>query len=362
MKGAFVSPVMRSLPILLLTLALAACDGDEGDSLAEFRGALPDLIALDIAVPGESDAVTSGGLSVTSGALLGQPSTLREATGRARQFLLGTIGELLASYQDIIASPPARRTRSRVAWWRRIANDSEVLVVMSREGDGHFTLTSWIREGHDRDPGASWRFFVYGNLTPARTLGDGRGALYIDLDNDLKLRTRGKVVVLYSAVGATRDIDILTYAATLEGDLAVTRGFRYHEQAQGGSLAFDAGLINVHVRPDHGGLERVKVITRWNAFDKVRSDFTAMSDEVAGDGFRALAGTECWHAGDGTVLYDAVRGIRAVGSPVVIRPDQGDIGACPSDRPAIPVLPMPGDAPSEPAPPPETDPSQIWER
>jgi len=352
MKGALRSIVRRWLPCLVILSALAACEDDDGDPLAPFRDALPDEATLALALPDEDGARASG---VSLGAALGEPSVLRAHTARARRFVSETLGALLDSYRELVARRPLLRHGDRIVWWQRHPTlDIEHLLVMQREGRGHFTLSAWTRSGHRADRTAPWRFLLYGDLTPSDTLGDGRGALYLDLDNDNRPRTRGKLLVLFSAVDAERAMDVLAFAATADDGLAVTAGYRFREHGGSGSFAFDAGLVDVHARPDRADEERVRVITRWTSDGRFRADFVATSDEVTGDGFRALVGTECWAAGRGVVLFESARALRALGPPVVLRADAGDLSACAAPRPVPPVLPEPTAPPEIPDAPPET--------
>ncbi|MCC6622118.1 MAG: hypothetical protein IT385_12720 [Deltaproteobacteria bacterium] len=347
----------RWLPLLITLSALAACEDDDGDPLAEFRDALPDEEALAIVMPGDEEVAGN-----TSGAGLGEPSQLRAHTARARRFLTSTISEMVASYRELVALPPIIRTADRAVWWRR--NDGgavEHLLVMTRQGEGHFTMSAWVRVGHRTDPSAPWRFLVFGDLTPARTLGDGRGALYLDLDNDNKAKTLGKLLVLFSVIDDERSMDVLTYQVATDDELAVTRGFRYRELGTSGVLSFDAGLVNIHQRPDRPEPEAVRIITRWSG-PRFRSDFTATSDEIRGDGYKAIVGSECWAAGEGLVLFESLHALAPVGPPVALREPSGNIGACAGPRPAVPVLPEPTEPPSEPEPPPEAGPGFDPER
>jgi len=372
MKGAFAIAVTRSYrssrlaQLVALALvapgaaALGGCDEDSGagTTTAAFREALPDEASLDITLPDDAVVTVSGGLSITEAALIGQPSLVRAHTARARKFLHDTIGELVESYQALVARRPTIKSADRAVWYATAAVAGvEHLVVMQRTNAHEFTMSGWVRDRRV-DASAPWRFLALGELAPAGG-GDGRGALFVDLDHDAKPRTKGQLVVLYAVRGEERQIDALAFgAATDEGD-GVTRGFRFRALDGGGSLAFDAGLVDVHVRPDHTGPEAVRVITRWDDAGRFRGDFRAISEEVVGDGMRALVGSECWRAGDGTVLYELVQGLRERAAPIVLR-DAGELSACPRPGAAVPVLPEPTRRPEEPAPPPEVDPLVDW--
>jgi len=351
------------LTSLLLTVALlAACkdDAPADDALSAFRAALPDEATLAVDVPGDDAEVTDLGLTVQQSALP-LPATLRDWSHLARVFLTRTIGDLLDAFHDITKLRPVLKSEDRVVWWTPSKDGLfEALLVMERDpDDGHFTFTSWLR---DRGVGQSaWRFLAFGTVTPGETSGDGRGALWIDLEHDRKPRTHGKVVVLWSEDRMARDLDVRAFDAATDGEAQQTRGYRYHEDRRGGVLAFDAGDVDVHVRPgDRDGMEHVRVITRWDEARRFRSDATSVGEEVVADGYRALVDTQCWQAPAATVLYDRRVGLARLDGHEETLLEEGDAQACPFARAAVPVLPTLGDMPTEPMAPPETDPARDW--
>ncbi|MFO0747504.1 MAG: hypothetical protein U1F43_17835 [Myxococcota bacterium] len=358
----------RFFPALALLVAAgsalggAACD-DGPDTLADFRSAFPDETTLAVTLPDDDGTdVIAAGLGMTEGALVGQTSQMRVQTALARRFIGRTLGEMLDSFRDTTASRPTIQRKDRVVWFGHGANGAEHLLVAARQPDGHFVFTAWIRDRLVLSQRPPWRFLAFGSLTPGHTLGNGRGALWIDLDNDRKPVTKGKVVILFAEHDGVRDLDIKAFdAAADNGDPLATRGYHFHEDARGGTFAFDNGIMEVKRRQGQPTLAAVRFVVRWNAVSQVRADATATSDDIRADGFRALVGSECWKAKEGIVLFAGRVGIAADSAQPTVIDASGAPGLCPFARPAIPVLPEPTDPPAPPDGPPETDPNLDWE-
>lgn len=347
-----------------LGLASAACDSDSASALDELRGAFPDSETLAVTLPDDEDLATAtAGLGMAEGALVGEASGFRNTTLGARRFLTKGIGELLDAFERIVTTRPKLDRGDHIVWFNRAAPGYETLVVANRKSDGHWVFTAWIRDRFDlaARPLPAWRFLAGGSLTPGTTLGDGRGAVWINLDNDRKLATKGKVIVLYDERDGVRDLEVRAFSAVTEDGEAVTRGYRFHSDGAGGLFAFDGGLQDVHKNPNKPGLEHIRYTVRWNPARRVRADRVATGDEITADGFRAAVQTECWQAGEGVVLFTSrVAFPLGNGAPVLIDA-AGAPGLCPFGDVGPAALPEPVEEPPTPDAPPETDASVDWE-
>lgn len=328
---------------------LVACDTpSEEDALIE---ALPDQALLDISLPGDDEVI--GALSVIEAPLLGQRSGLRDLTRGVKTFLTVTISHLLEHIERVTATRPFREDTDRTLWRLPApGGEREYGVMLSRTDSGQVAISGWLRPIRERD--VPWRFLFAGTMQKDGSVM--RGALHVDLDNDLNLRSRGRMLVLWSLVEGRRHIEVVLFDGTPDdGSVGrLTRTFRYEQTADGGLLSFDAGEQNVHLTADHQGLERVRVATRWNKAGQFRSDYAAVGPEVKRDGFRALLGSECWRAPDATVQYEQRLAISLATDTAIPLFDRGDPTACPDPDQKVPFVPTvaaPGNAPTDPARP-----------
>jgi hypothetical protein len=344
------------LGVLGLLLVMSGCDAaDAGkDDLAS---ALPTAELFDVSLPGEDD---DGDLGVIDAPLLGTPSGVRDLARGVRKFLRLNLLNVLESIDRVLASNPLV-DRADHAVWRLPSGDglAQHAVVMRREDDGPIVVHVWIRSARANAPAnfSDWRFLMTGRIVRDTALGATRGVLWIDLDNDLKPRSRGKVMALWSLVGGRRTLEVVTYDGTPDdGEVArQTRSFRYEAGPGGGLLAFDAGKIDVHIDPRKPAEERVRVFVRWNDATQLRGDYSATGEEVKADGFRVLLGSECWVPPSAEVAYESRLGLPLRGGEPVTLYDRGDRTACPFPEQEAPIVPPPGDAPVEPARPSDLD-------
>lgn len=358
-------PALRSSGRLaLLALAIAAaspgCDDDPGavDPVDRFTEVLPDSELLALEVPGESDlAMTDAPLAIIEAPLVGEPSSLRALTGSVRRYLRSLIDNLLDGVDRMTATRPILRSEDRAVWHRRfVAEQHEKALVMQKQ-DGHFAFSLWIRPltAAGATP-APWRFLSFGRLTPTET-ELGRGAMWIDLDNDRHPRSRGKMSVLWSLIGDRREIEVLVFDGTPDdGEIGrLTRSFRYLDGPDGGLLAFDAGEVDVHRSAERTGKERVRVFSRWNAARLMRADYAATGPEVRSDGFRVLIGSECWRPPEGDITYETRVAVPLGDRPPLVQFERGDRQSCAFSTEEPPIVAPPGTPPTEPPPPEELD-------
>lgn len=349
----------RRLPLAAMLAAFALATGcDDGERAADpidrFVVALPgaDLLALD--VPGEEIATTDAPLDVIEAPLLGRPSELRDLTGSVRRFLQQLVDQLTDGVERLTEGRPAVHTADRALWRHVIGAEERALAV--RKSDGHYDFSVWTRPAGTRE---RWRFLIFGRLV-AGADGATRGAMWIDLDHDLRPRSHGKMSLLWAITDETRELELTVFDGTPDEDAVgrITRNFRYSDGPEGGILAFDAGERDVHIAPDHAGKERVRVMTRWSATRKLRSDYAAVGPEVRGDGFRVLLGSECWVPPDPDVTFETRLGLPVGGGEAQRLFERGDRSTCafPDEEP--PVVPAPGAAPSEPTLPEDLVPLQ----
>jgi hypothetical protein len=195
-----------------------------------------------------------------------------------------------------------------------------------------------------------------GSMTDASS-DVARGSLWLDLDNDLHPRSRGKMLVLWS-LGEQRLLEVTVFNGTPDDDEVgrLTRTYRFEETKDGGTLTFDAGEVDVHLLPAKAGKERVRVAARWTRdAPAYRADYAAIGPEVSRDGFRALLGGECWSPPDATVRYEQRLALPGNGSAAITLWEEGDRGQCPYPAQEVPVVPAPGAEPAPPTPPADLD-------
>lgn len=341
---------------LVVSSAGSGCDAaDAGkDDLAK---ALPTAALFDVSLPGEDD---DGDLGLVDAPLLGTPSGVRDLARGVRRYLKLNLLSVLENIDRVLDSDPLVDRQDRKVW-RLPSPDglSEHAVVMRREDDGPIVVHVWIRTAR-ADAAANfgdWRFLMTGRIAEDRRLDTTRGVLWIDLDNDLKPRSRGKVMALWARVGGRKTLEVVTYDGTPDdGQVSrQTRSFRYESGPEGGLLAFDAGKIDVHIDPRKPAEERVRVFVRWNDKTQLRGDYSATGDEVKADGFRVLLGSECWIPPSAEVAYESRLGLPLRGGEPVTLYDRGDRAACPFPEQEAPIVPPPGDAPVAPARPSDLD-------
>jgi len=339
---------------------LGGCDTPAGDEVAPFREALPDDEALLYAFPDtESVVVEAEALEIAPAALVGDVSELwlagRDTTrtvNRALSAFLSPIARLVR------ATEPTWASDARLVW-RGVPAGSldEDLLVVERAEDGHFEYTLWSR---DRiRPLAEWRFRAYGSTTPGAGARRGRGVMWVDLDADRNARSHGKVLALWERAAARREVAIAFYAASPDDaeTPARTKSFLFAREADGrGTLAFGPELVDVHDDPARTALEEVRVLTRWTAEGRGRSDAAITGGDVATAGNALLLRTECWRTPDHTTTYEATQGRKRTATgpgPLVLVDEDGERASCGFAEPEAPVLPALGDEPVAPALPPE---------
>lgn len=350
---------MKSLVLIsAISALLMACD--TADAPEQLVDSLPDQALLEIALPGETLELEAAPLAVIEAPLLGQRSGLRDLTRGVRTYLTTTIGQLLEHLERVTASRPFSERADRALWKVRAPDGlREYGVTLRRLDNGQVSVSGWLRPLRDRE--RPWRFLFAGTLQDDSDTGTARGALHIDLDNDLSPRSRGKMLVLWSAVGRgegqRRLIEVVLFDGTPDDEAVsrLTRTFRYEDGPDGGLLAFDAGELNVHLSGDRPGKERVRVAARWNPAGAFRADYAAIGPEVKRDGFRVLLGGECWNAPDPTVLYEQRLAVPTDDRPPLSLFERGDPSACPFPDQDVPIVPAPGAAPSTPPRPSDLD-------
>lgn len=343
--------------LVLISALLMACDTAEApDPLVD---SLPDQALLEITLPGESLDLELAPLEVIEAPLLGQRSGLRDLTRGVRTYLTTTIGHLLEHLERVTASRPFAESAERTLWKVRAPDGlREYGVALRRVDDGRVSVSGWLRPLRDREP--PWRFLFAGTIQNDAA-NTSRGALHIDLDNDLSPRSRGKMLVLWSVVGTgstqRRLIEVVLFDGTPDDEAVsrLTRTFRYEDGPDGGLLAFDAGELNVHLTADRQGKERVRVATRWNPAGAFRADYAAIGPEVKRDGLRVLLGGECWRAPDPSVLYEQRLAVPVDDRPPLTLFERGDASACPFPEQDVPIVAAPGAAPATPPRPSDLD-------
>ena len=347
----------------MLVSLLVACDGADSAPEPELVDALPDQALLEITLPGEMLDLTAAPLAFIEGPLIGQRSGLRDLTRGVRTYLTTTIGQLLEHLERITATRPFAESTERTLWKVRAPDGQrEYGVTLRRLDDGRVSVSGWLRPLRDRV--TPWRFLFAGTIQSDPDLNTSRGALHIDLDNDLSPRSRGKMLVLYSVVGSgptqRRLIEVVVFDGTPDDEAVsrLTRTFRYEDGPDGGLLAFDAGELDVHnghLATDRPGKERVRVATRWNPAGAFRADYAAIGPEVKRDGLRVLLGGECWQAPDPAILYEQRLAVPADDRPPLTLFERGDATACPFPDQDVPIVPAPGAAPTPPPRPSDLD-------
>jgi len=349
------------LLLALASLALAGCDHDGGDDpLTAFVAAIPTRDTFAIEVPGEGEVDTAEApLSIIEAPLIGSPSVLKTLTGTVRRYLGKLVENALEDIERLSDAEPLVQTPERVVWHVVTPAAQRERTLVMRRVEGHFTLVMWVRDlGRDGRPTSPWKFLLAGRFSPSGTgFGQGRGAMWLDLDNDRRPRSQGKVAVLWSHLGGTRDIEVVLFDGTPDDDEIgrLTRSYRFHEDSEGGHLAFDVGELDVHLSPERAGPERVRVLTRWNAERAIRADYSAVGPEVRADGYRVLIGSECWRPPEGRVVFEARVGLPLGGEPPVRLFERGDRAACAFAAEEPPIVAAPGRPPVEPERPEELD-------
>jgi hypothetical protein len=351
----------RPLSFLLSALAAglvvpAGCDDESGGGVAEFVAALPTAETLAIDVPGESDVgLREAPLDHVEAPLLGEPSQLRTLMAATRRYLIELIGNALDAATRMTGERPVLRSDERVIWRQAVPDRSHERALIMRKDGEHFVVSSWLRPLDDAGrPNGPWRFLMTGRITPGAD-GDSRGTMWVNLTNDRKPRSQGKMTVLWSKIGDTRRLEILIFDGTPDDDAVsrLTRGYLYEDGPDGGMLAFDAGEHDVHLAPDHPLPERVRVLTRWNTARAVRGDYSATGPEVRGDGFRVLIGGECWRPPEAIVTYETRLAVPLDGGEPLRLFERGDRDSCAFPVAEPPIVAPPGDAPIEPPRPEE---------
>lgn len=372
MIGAVVSDAMfaRStitfVGALLLALGPGCDSAGEVDPVDRFVEVFPDQTTFTLEIPGEVDVeMVSGALEVVEAPLIGQPSSLRELTTGVRRYLLELIDRLTGSIDHLTSGSPIVREGDRAVWHTRNPNNNRERLLVMHKVDAHFEFTLWTRmlssAAGVRPP---WQFVALGRLTPGE-VDLGRGAMWIDLEHDNFTPSRGKMSLLWSFIGDHEQIEVQVFDGTPNEDEVgrLTRSYRYENGPDGGMLAFDAGMINVHQSPERPGEERVRVFTRWSGINhattgpkrSVRADYSAIGPEVRADGFRVVIGSECWQTPAGLVTYESRQGLPLSGPPLMTQFERGDATSCPFDTQEPPVVAPPGTPPTEPPPPEELD-------
>lgn len=349
-------------PLLFAALPLLglACDQDDtGDPIAPFVAALPTRDTFDLEVPGEGEVdVGEAPLSIIEAPLIGAPSVLKQLTGTVRRYLGKLLDAALEDIDRLSEIAPVHRSAERVVW--RIVTPNlgrERMLVMRRE-EGHFTLNMWVRDRDEGQAPGPWKFLLSGRFAPSGTgFGEGRGALWMNLDNDRKPRSHGKVAVLWSRIRGAREVELLVFEGTPDdGEVArLTRSYRYVEGSAGGYLAFDVGQLDVHLAPERSGPERVRVLTRWNAGHAMRADYSAVGPEVRADGYRLLIGSECWRPPEARIAFETRLGLPIGGGEAIALYERGDRASCAFAEEEPPIVATPGSPPNEPPPPEELD-------
>jgi len=343
---------MKRLVPMILAVLLVACE-TETDPTAELIAALPDESIFEIELPGESEDGVMGRIDAP---LIGRPSGMRDLVRGVRRFLGTSLRGFLDHIDRVTATRPALETPDRVLWRLRApGGDKEYGVVLNRLGNGRIGLSAWLRPVRTNGAPVPWRFLMAGTMTDAA--GVARGSLWLDLDNDLHPRSRGKMLVLWS-LGARRLLEVTVFNGTPDDDEVgrLTRTYRFEATADGGSLTFDAGEVDVHLLPSKAGKERVRVAARWRNQDPAyRADYAAIGPEVARDGFRALLGGECWSPPDASIEYEQRLGLPGNGDPAVTLWEEGDRQRCPYPAQEVPIVPAPGAEPTLPMQPRDLD-------
>jgi hypothetical protein len=330
---------------IVLALALAAgagcdVDTDAGDPLV---APLPDVALFDLSLPDDRPEGTpaAAALTVGDGGLAAAAAASRARAGAA-------LGHMLELIDALTALPPTAR-EGAVALWHLPARAAghEWALLLSRDDAGRVTLGMWLRDVSGRSAGADWRFVLGGSLFGDPAAGR-RGALHLNLDQDLRPTTRGRIVASWQeeAGGAARAIEVTFHAAVEadgDGDAPelLTRVFRYARTAGGG------GSFDLHRDPARSGLERGRASIVWVPGAPVHRAFAAHGPEVLADGFRAVIGGECGAPRAEAPLYEEVVGLVAGSDRRVSLFSEGDPDACRGPVAVVPVLPEPGVPPAD---------------
>ncbi len=346
---------LRRLWLLVVAAAmpLAGCDTDvaAGDPLVD---PLPDGALFALALPDDLPDTDRAAAPLTLG-----DGGIAAAAAASRARAGAALGHMLELIEALTALPPTERDAASALWHlpARVPGHAWALLL-SRDASLRVTLGLWVRDESDRAGPTPWRFVLGGSLfgDPAR---GRRGALHLNLDQDLRPTTRGRIVASWQeeAEGASRALEITFHAAVEAADTAaeperLTRAFRYASASDGsGQFAFDAGELDIHRDPARAGLERVRASVDWARGAPVHRAYAAHGPEVLADGFRAIVAGECGAPRAEAPLYQEVVGLVAGGDRRVQLFAEGNPEACAGPVAIVPVLPEPGPPPEDiPAP------------
>lgn len=363
-------PRMHAWTGLLALVAagtLAACEPEEGAAGTDpFIDALPtpSLVAIDM--PGrtaEEPTATTEALDFEEAALVGHSSQLEEVSFGVQVLVRNLMRDVFLDFGRAVHTAPRIKTDTRRVWFFSPGGGTtQDLIAMERTDDGDYRVSIWLRDFGLVQP-KTWRFLAAAIVTPsADHQGNARGTVWVDLEADRSLRTRGAIRISWTHQDGVRDTEIALYGASPDdaSQSPVSRSIRFHLERPGGYLAFDAGQFDIHQDGAHPAKEAVKIFTRWNRFGHLRADFTATGPDIAAAKYRAMIGSECWVAADRLVLFERRAAVPLDSDKVQTLSEDGDAEACPFGLEKPPILPEVGPPPTAPTPPPETDPSFEW--
>jgi len=350
-------PGLRPLVAALACAALAGgCEGED-DEFTAWENAVPDLTALHYAFPDvETSTLDVADVGLQTAPLVGEESELYAAGRKATRAVNRGLDAFLLAIARVTRNIEPRRVSQDRVVWRGVAPASadEDLFVMKRAEDGHYEYMLWSR---DRvRPDAEWRFRLYGSTTPTDGRRRGRGALWVDLENDRVSTTHGKVLALWENLRERREVAVTFFSATTDEEPARTRSFIFTRTDAGSVMAYGPELVDINDDPEKDALEEVRLLTRWNAQGVGRSDATATGGDVTANGYAVVFLTECWESPSHAVTYEAAaarqRSTTGAG-PLELLRESGDRASCPVADPETAVVPPIGDEPEEPPLPPE---------
>ena len=345
-----------------VAIGMTACahgpkDTTPASGASEFEQALPTEAVIGITLPGDGTAqgaLTEGGYGTQEGALVGATSELWAHTaGTAAGVRFGLAAILLPIRWVVTHVPPVLIGQNKALWTGTEPLDPQRhALFVEKKPDGHFTflLASQLKA----PPGAKWRVQVAGTYTPDGTPDIAQGAVWVNLDNDLKPETQGKVMALWSHNGPEREVSVLFFNFTDDNGKNPPTDSAYHFQqnADQSGLAVQA-IKDIDINkgePGKEALEHALLVSRWTAEGAGRADAFAAGGDVAEAGYEVAVQTQCWAADSFKTTFEALTVKKAGAEPFQAKKD-GDFSTCPfADEPKA-ELPEQGEAPTDPAMP-----------